>query len=93
MNETEPEPETPTTEDVRSSYTVAWAGWDTSMQYDPEAYAEFDRWLAGFAEEKFLEGARWALLAEGHSPSGADRAIANLREAETIAEGSTHERQ
>lgn len=41
-----PEAETPTTEDVRDSYTVAWAGWDTTARYDMEAYAEFDRWLA-----------------------------------------------
>jgi len=40
------EDETPTTEQVRDAYTVYWAGWDESMQYAPEAYAEFDRWLA-----------------------------------------------
>lgn len=53
------EAETPTTEDVRDSYTVAWAGWDTTARYDLEAYAEFDRWLAGVKAAAWDEGAKW----------------------------------
>lgn len=49
---------TPETGDVRDFYTFGMAGWDHTLHYDPEAYAEFDRWLAQHDREVAAQALR-----------------------------------
>jgi len=51
---------TPTTSDVRDLYTTA--GWDHTLHYDQEAYAEFDRWLARHDAEVAAQALREAAI-------------------------------